>query len=144
MARLSVALEPAKLAKQSLLQTESFSDEQLLASRIADLRDVPDVSPHVMEKLRREFQKEINQQRQIDPDGSRWRSQIESLEAALVSRLRRRRELLQTAQEHLDEGDLQRLESYANYLEMKSETNETHCLYRGRCFVWFASVGFVG
>ena len=131
-------------AKLSLLQAERSSDEQLLIGRIADLRDVPDVSPQAMENLRREFQEKISQQRRIDPGGIHLRSQMELLQAALVSGQRRRRALLQAAQEHLDTGDWHRLESYANYLEMKSETNETHCLYRGRCFVWFASVGFIG
>jgi hypothetical protein len=54
-----------------------------------------------------------------------------------------RRAWLAEASARLDGSTRQRLACWADYLQMKAETNETHARYRGLCFLWFARVGFV-
>jgi hypothetical protein len=31
---------------------------------------------------------------------------------------------------------------WSHYLELKTETNETHALHREHCFLWFGRIGY--
>jgi broad specificity phosphatase PhoE len=107
---------------------------------VPDLRDVPDLSSAgicgLMDTVLREYR----------GSSAHWAvrlpARIESLHQHMRGRQESRARLLEQARACLDAELFRRLLFWADYLEMKAETNETHCIYRGRCFVWFARIGF--
>jgi len=113
-------------------------DEDVLACLVADMRDLPDLSPEGAARRRNELEREL-----AAPDAaSRLEESIAAHRRALREGARARRAFLGEAERALPDERRRRLRIWAAYLAMKGEINETHSLYRGRCFVRFAREGF--
>jgi hypothetical protein len=117
------------------------SEEVLLRAAVPDLRDVPDLSPAGINRIR----ESVAAERRGETPAARA-SRLSAEIDRRVQRLREQRQgraaFLEEARSRLDGETSRCLQLWADYLEMKAETNETHCLYRGTCFVWFARIGF--
>lgn len=92
----------------------------------------------------RQLRKEIDQ-RHYDAFGEGvdcLKDQIEIRLKQMRDRQISRANFLAEARKYLNDDLSNRLQLWADYLEMKAETNETHCIYRGICFTWFSEIGF--
>lgn len=122
------------------LAGDHCSEKDLLRAAIPDIRDVPDVSISGIRQLRKEID-----QRHYDAFGEGvdcLKDQIEIRLKQMRDRQILRANFLAEARKYLNDDLSNRLQLWADYLEMKAETNETHCIYRGICFTWFSEIGF--
>ncbi len=117
------------------------SEEVLLRAAVPDLRDVPDLAKAGISRLKERMAAE---RRDETPAAcsARLSAEIDRRVQRLREQRHARAAFLEEARSQLDEESFRHLRLWADYLEMKAETNETHCLYRGTCFVWFGRVGF--
>jgi hypothetical protein len=105
-------------------------------------RDLPDLGSEGAAGLVAALSLAVDERRMKDPTGALLEQELAELERTRIAREFRRREFLGAALRGLPSVEWRLLEAWARYLRMKAETNETHALYRGRCFAWFARVGF--
>jgi len=117
-------------------------ESHILQAIIPDLRDVPGLLGDGMAEIQKQLSDQINERRKWDPDGTKLAGDIEQRTKAHEQARARRSAFIQSAISVLDEDTSRQFCQWANYLEMKAETNETHCLYRGACFIWFGRIGF--
>jgi probable phosphoglycerate mutase len=118
------------------------AETAVLAHRRYDLRDVPDLSPSGLRCVRERVLAELREYRAEAGGVERLREDLGAAEAALRRAAAERRTWLVEAERRLPEPWRARLRAWADYLQMKAETNETHARYRGDCFLWFARVGY--
>ena len=99
-----------------------------------------DVSPPALARLRRAVKAELEQIATGQSPVTVITQRIVSLREGQERTRRDRQGLLEHLRARCCPQTVDRLEAWAAYLEMKAETNETHALYRGRCFTHFARV----
>ena len=127
---------------QMVKQPDVPSDEAILDYLMPDFRDLPDLSNDGRQRLRTRVMAEVMHYRTEDPQGDALEQCNQKRLATLRCDTERRRVFLHLAKEQLPEPCWNNLRLWAEYLEMKAELNETHALYRGRCFCWFSRIGF--
>jgi len=121
---------------------DAVSDEQVLEVLIPELRDVPDLKSDKMVTIRDEVISKAAAIRHQDPGGFLLEAEIDQRRRSFREGCRRREQVLNDLMQRLPNELAQRFGYWVDYLAMKAETNETHCNYRGRCFLWFARIGY--
>jgi len=114
------------------------SDRLILESLIPDLRNIPPPPGPDLPLLLQPARDRASTDRQ-EKNLKHLREETETVEAAWKEKQKRREELIRCLEQELRPVLFRKLRLWAEYLEMKAETNETHSLYRGTCFAWFAS-----
>jgi broad specificity phosphatase PhoE len=137
-----IKVEQAHLAV--VRSNDAASDEQVMEVLIPELRDVPDLKGDKMANLREDVLSKAAAIRRQDPYGFSLEAQIQQRSKSLQEGCHRREQLVNDLKRRLPDELAQRFGYWVDYLAMKAETNETHCIYRGRCFLWFARIGYHG
>lgn len=137
-----IRAEQAQLAV--VRSNDAVSDEQVLEVLIPDLRDVPDPKSDKLAILREGVLSKAAAIRLHDPYGFSLDANIKQRSKSLEEGCHRREQLVNDLKRRLPNELAQRFGYWVDYLAMKAETNETHCIYRGRCFLWFARIDYHG
>ncbi len=138
----------ARKRKIAFLQSLHHADHttQILERMIPELRDIPDLSKDSLQRYKEEaFQEIFLHDVSSSNEDLLQKEQIQLQKETLKiqKEIYEREYFLQKSKEVLDPNDFQTLRIWADYLQMKAETNETHCLYRGQCFLHFARNHFI-
>jgi len=118
------------------------NDDLVLEVLTPELRDVPDLQAEKMARIRDDVLSKAAAIRHQDPGGFLLEAEIDQRRRFWQEGCRQREQVLDDLKRRLPSEQAERFGYWADYLAMKAETNETHCIYRGRCFLWFARIGY--
>jgi len=133
-------LEGLRGLERVMIAGDHCDEKEILQAAFPDIRDIPDITRCGIINLRKELFRRYTDA--FGASADRLKEQIEIRLKNMCERRISRANFLDNARKYLDDDLLRRLQLWADYLEMKAETNETHCIYRGICFTWFSEISF--
>jgi len=140
--RTSSVVESLRLRRAAFATGDAVDDTTIERLAALDLRDVPSAAELTPGRLRERVLRTIEADRLNGLDLAAFDARLADQTAATRAIAERRGELLAVLCERLHEPMQRQLALWSDYLEMKAETNETHALHRGHCFLWFGRIGY--
>lgn len=135
-------VESIRLRRDACAAGEGLGDTTTAMLMGLDLRDVPPAADVAPDRLRERVRVMIAADRQAGVGLADLDSRLASQLAAVRDAAERRGKMLAALRSALPPEQARHLDLWAEYLQMKAETNETHALHRGRCFIWFSRLGY--